>query len=59
MIGNEPDEGVRIVYYYQALEEVGFNARQLKTDLDCELKSIWRDLQMIIFQEEIAANYQG
>jgi len=59
MIGNDPDEDVRIVYYYQALEEVGLNARQLKTDLDRELKSIWRDLQMIIFQEEIAANYQG
>ncbi len=57
MTGDDPDDETRIIYYYQALEEVGFDARQLKSDFDRELKSIWRDLQMIIAQEEIAANY--
>ena len=57
MTGDEPDDEVRIIYYYQALEEVGFDARDLITDFDRELKSIWRDLQKIIVQEEIAANY--
>jgi hypothetical protein len=57
MTGDEPDDEARIIYYYQPLEEVGFDARELKTNFDCELKSIWRDLQMIIVQEEIAASY--
>ena len=58
MTGDEPDDETRIVYYYQALEEVGFNARDIKTNFDRELKSIWRDLQKIIAQEEIVANLQ-
>ena len=58
MTGDEPDDDVRIIYYYQALEEVGFNARDLKKNFDRELKSIWRDLQKIIAQEEIVANLQ-
>jgi hypothetical protein len=48
MTGDEPDDEARIIYYYQALEELGFNVRQLKPDFDWELKSIWLDLQMII-----------
>jgi hypothetical protein len=57
MSGDEPDDEARIIYYYRALEEVGFNARQLKSDFDRELKSIWRDLQVIIIQEEAVANF--
>jgi hypothetical protein len=57
MSGDEPDDESRLVLYYQALEEVGFDARQLKSDFDRELNSIWRDLQMIIVQEEAVANY--
>jgi hypothetical protein len=53
--GDSPDDEARIIYYYQALEEVGFNARQLKSDFDRELKSIWRDLNLIIAQEEALA----
>jgi hypothetical protein len=58
MTGDEPENEVRIIYYYQALEEVGFDARELKTNFDRELKSIWHDLQKIIVQEEIVANLQ-
>jgi hypothetical protein len=58
MSGDAPDDEARILYYYQALEEVGFYARDLKSDFDRELKSIWQDLQLIIVQEEAIANYQ-
>jgi hypothetical protein len=58
MTGDEPDDEVRIIYYYRALEEVGFNARDIKMELDRELKSIWRDLQSVIIQVEMIANYQ-
>ncbi len=57
MTGDEPDDETRIIYYYQALEEVGYDARELKTKFDRELKFIWRDLQKMIAKEEIAANY--
>jgi hypothetical protein len=57
MSGDEPDDEVRIIYYYRALEEVGFNARDLKTELDHELKSILRDLQSVIIQAERVANF--
>jgi hypothetical protein len=56
MSGDEPDEEARIIYYYRALEEVGFNARQIKSDFDRELTSIWNDLQLIIVQEQAVAN---
>jgi hypothetical protein len=56
MSGDEPDDEARILYYYQALEEVGFNARDMKSDFDLELKSIWNDLQLIIVQEKAVAN---
>jgi hypothetical protein len=55
--GEEPDEGTRLIYYYRALEEVGFKARDMKKDLDREIKCIWRELQNIILQEEMVVNY--
>ena len=58
MAGAEPDDETRIIYYYQALEEVGFNARDLKKIFDQELKIFWRDLQKVIVQEEIVADLQ-
>ena len=58
MAGDEPDEEASIFYSYRAFEEVGFNARDLKMELDRELKSIWRDLQSVILQVEMIANYQ-
>ena len=58
MTGDEPDDETRMIYYYQALEEVGFTARDLKKNFDCELKYIWRDVQKVIVQEEIAADLQ-
>lgn len=57
MTGYEPDEGERLVYYYQALNEVGFQARDIKKDLDGELKSIWRELQNFILKAELIASY--
>ncbi|MCJ7536887.1 MAG: hypothetical protein MUO57_15265 [Anaerolineales bacterium] len=54
MSGAETDEGISMIYYYRALEEVGFKARDLKVELDRELKNIWRDLQKIFIQEEMA-----
>jgi hypothetical protein len=56
MSGDDPDDEARILYYYQALDEVGFNARDIKSDFDRELKSIWNDLQLIIVQEKAIAN---
>jgi len=43
--------------YYQALEEVGFTARQLQRELEKELKEIWVDLQgpILIAQQRLAA----
>lgn len=57
--GEEPDEGTRLMYYYRALEEVGFKARDLKKELDREIQLIWRDLQGIILQEQYLASYSG
>lgn len=42
----------RQYYYYRALEEAGFRAREIKHRLDQDLKAIWRDLQIIIVQTE-------
>ncbi len=54
--GEEPGEETRLIFYYQALDEVGFNARNLRSDLDRELKLIWKELQKLIIQEQIAAD---
>ena len=43
---------VRRTYYYRALEEIGYKARQLQRELDPELSSIWQDLQELIAQAE-------
>lgn len=56
MIESNIDDETRIMYYYQALAEVGFTARDLRKSLDRELKFLWRDLQKIIVQEELVAN---
>jgi len=46
----------RMLYYYRALEEVGFKARQVNSALEGELKAIWRDLQrMILVAEQTVA----
>lgn len=57
MSGEEPDDETRLVYYYRALNEVGFKARDLKKELDLEIRSIWRELQILIVQAERIANY--
>ena len=48
-------EGEHGLYYYQALDEVGFNARRLRSEVDRELKSIWAELQLLIQQVELRA----
>jgi len=40
------------IYYYQALEATGFQARQIRTEVEQELKSIWLELQGWIIQAE-------
>lgn len=57
LAGDESDEEARIIYYYRALDEVGFKARDIKKELDWELKSIWHDLHRMIVQAEMIANY--
>lgn len=57
MSGDESDDETLTIYYYRALEEVGFYARDLKLDLDRELGFIWRDLQSVIMQAERVANF--
>ena len=57
MSGDEPDDETLIIYYYRALEQAGFKARDLKVDLDRELGFIWRDLQSVIMQAERVANF--
>lgn len=45
-------------YYYRALDDAGFKARELRQRLDQELRAIWRELQGIILQaERILANH--
>jgi hypothetical protein len=52
MSGEEPDEETRNIYYYRALDEVGFYARDLMAELDRQLTIIWMELQQVINQEE-------
>lgn len=39
------ETGMRHLYYYRAMEKAGFAARRIQTDLEKELKLLWRDLQ--------------
>jgi hypothetical protein len=48
----DEDREIHLVYYYRALEDVGFRARQIKRELDQELKSIWSELQVMLVQTE-------
>jgi hypothetical protein len=34
-------------HYYRALEEAGFGARDIKTSLDKDIKSLWPELEML------------
>ena len=52
MSGEEPDEDTRNIYYYKALDEVGFYARDLMAELNRQLTVIWIELQQVISQEE-------
>jgi hypothetical protein len=58
MSGDEPDDEKRMIYYFQALEQVGFNARDIKKNFDRDLKFIWSDMQKVIVQEEIIAKLE-
>ncbi|MFC1923495.1 hypothetical protein ACFLY4_09435 [Chloroflexota bacterium] len=57
MSGDESDDETLIIYYYRALVEAGFKARDLRVDLDRDLGFIWRDLQSVIMQAERVANF--
>lgn len=45
-------EAARSLYYYRALEEVGFSARRFQEQVDRELKTLWADMQAVIGQVE-------
>lgn len=53
LANGEFSELLRPFYYYRALDEAGFKAREIKRRLDQDLKAIWQDLQIIIVQTEI------
>jgi len=40
--------GLDQAYYYKAMQEVGFEARQAARDLSKELKSIWSELRLLV-----------
>jgi hypothetical protein len=48
-------EGLHALAYYRALDEAGFQARQICRELEGELKTTWRDLQRSILLAEQAA----
>lgn len=55
-VNQSVSDELRRTYYYKALEEVGYKARQLHQDLDPEIRSIWRELQSLIAQAERKIN---
>lgn len=48
-------EGLHEVVYYQALDEAGFQARQICQEVERELKTAGRELRKSIRQAELAA----
>lgn len=54
--GHKANDESRIDDYYQALSEVGFEARQLKGDLNSGIKTFWQDVQPIIKKAETTLN---
>lgn len=55
---NQSSDFLRQLYYYRALEEAGFKAREIKHHFDRDLRAIWRELQVIIIQtERMLANH--
>lgn len=57
--GQKTIDESRISDYYQALSEVGFDARQLKGDLNLEIKTFWQDVQPIIKKVETTLNRES
>lgn len=55
MISGSGSEDQYGQYYYQALDEVGFNARRLRDQVNRDLITIWQELQSIIQQVELSA----
>jgi hypothetical protein len=43
---------VQQIYYYRALDEFGFAARQLNGEVDRELQSIWGEVHELVIQAE-------
>jgi hypothetical protein len=48
-------EGLHAMAYYRALDEAGFQARQICKEVERELKTAWYDLQRSIHLAEMAA----
>jgi ElaB/YqjD/DUF883 family membrane-anchored ribosome-binding protein len=43
------------LYYHRALQETGFKARQMKTELDQDLKALWNELEKLMRIAELSA----
>jgi hypothetical protein len=52
--GSRPEGDLQVAYYERALNEAGFQARDLKTGLDQSLRTLWPELEKLIRQAEKA-----
>lgn len=50
--GDSKENELQQIYYYRALEEFGFDARQENEGLADEVQNIWREMQSIIQNAE-------
>ncbi len=42
------DRGASEIYYHRALEESGYQARKIKTELDKDIQLLWADLEKLM-----------
>jgi hypothetical protein len=50
--GSQAETILPLAYYDRALQEVGFLARDMKTHLDSDIRSMWPELEKLIHQAE-------
>jgi hypothetical protein len=52
--GRPTEENQRNAYYYKALEEAGFQAREIAGRLQKDTSSLWDDLQSLLIRAQKA-----
>lgn len=52
--GRPTEENLRNAYYYKALEEAGFQGREIAERLQRDTDSLWHDLQPLLIQAQKA-----